>query len=569
MTYDALLTVLQVRLTAPVKASLTEQQLSGLYRLIAACYQAQRQGSGFVALDTVADIDVASLHGLLPTLIGTVSSRSPLIYCPPFVAFRRPFMAVKQLVDYLTALPLSFTRPSSAALQAIDWVVSTGQAFSAAQQRAAFTAATQPLSLITGGAGTGKTSTLTKALELILLDNPKANLVLTAPTGKAAYRLNDALQQQLSCVGPQVYPLLEAQQAITLHRLLGISEQSGKAYHHADNPINCDVLVIDEASMVGSELFTQLYQALLPHTMVILLGDANQLPPIDSLSFFNALSQLPVGYTPDFCEAVKQDLGQHVTVQSSPLPNKICHLTVAHRFAESSFIEQAAKAVLANQAEALMTLLTSHQAYQPITSIDGFYRQLLAWFPKTETAWRKGLPEQMILCASRQGALGSEQINHYLDQQFRQQFAQGHPMGAEEEWYAGRRVMIVRNDYELSLYNGDIGYCHWQADETEFVVCFDGGRQVPVDWLADNYTLAYAISIHKSQGSEYRQVDIVLGDEASEMTTLLVTKPLLYTAITRAKVSLRLWGTSALIAHALSDGQEAVSPLSYWLNEGF
>lgn len=561
---DALLFALQMRLTAPVKATLTEQQLAQLERLIELCYRAQQQEAGLVALSTVTDIDVCALHKLLPTLLGGPSSYSPLIYSPPFVAFRRPFMAVSQLVDYLTALPLDCGLPSKQAVQAIDWVVSSGQTLSEEQQLAAFTAATQPFTVITGGAGTGKTSTLTKALELILLDNSKKNIVLAAPTGKAAYRLNASLQQQLTCVNPRIYPLLAEQQAITLHRLLGISEQSGSAYHHVDNPIDCEVLVIDEASMVSSELFTQVYEALLPHTAIILLGDANQLPPIDSLSFFNALSRLPVGYTSTFCQAVKQYLGQEITAKPSPFPDRICHLSVAHRFAESTFIEQAAKAVLEHQTEQLLTLLHRQQAYQPIQSVETFYHQLLSQFPKDYSAWKNQLTEQMILCAGRQGVLGSEQINHYLDQQFRQQFRQAQSREMAEDWYEGRRVMIVRNDYDLSLYNGDIGYCLWQADEAQFIVCFDGGRRVPVDWLADNYTLAFAISIHKSQGSEYQQVDIVLGNEVNEMTANLVTKPLLYTAITRAKKSLRLWGAESLIIRALNEREEKESPLSHW-----
>lgn len=552
MTKDDLLTVLQRRFLALVTedgADLTDEQSTQLRQLLTTLSVALHHGDGFVHCYDIPTVDMASLHRVAPSLLGGADQTTPIVYAPPFVALRRPFSLQMRLVHYLSTLPTAaMTLPTLSALQRIDWAITDTATLSTEQQRAAFTAASLPFTLITGGAGTGKTSTLSKALELILLDNPQATITLSAPTGKAADRLKESLSRQLSTVHPDIYPTLSTLSATTLHRLLGISESGGRAYRNAANPLVCDVLAIDEASMVSSELFERVRAAVLPQTKIILLGDANQLPPIDSTSFFNEISRLNVGYSATFCDKLKS-IGQTQQPSPAPLPNAICHLTASRRFKDDELVGQAAQATLDGDADKLLTTLARHHAHHPIHSVKTLYQQLADAFPTAATAWREKLDNRMILCANRQGVWGSEQINTYLDNHFRQQFAP--QTTGQSTWYVGRRVMIERNDYQLSLYNGDIGYC--QRSSTDgWELCFDGDRRIPVDWVANNYRLAFAISIHKSQGSEYPHVDIVLGEPPSDTTTHWLSQPLLYTAITRAKQTLRVFANHGLIHHALN-----------------
>lgn len=566
--YDALLSALQRRFVALAGQMLNDDEQIQVRQLIAALYYAQREGDGFVAIEQI-DLDMEQLCAVVPQLIGTAEAlQTPIVYCPPFVAFRRPYTAQLHIATYLAGLDGQMNPPTRGALQGIDWSMNEKVTLSAEQQLAAITAATLPLTIITGGAGTGKTSTLTKALELILLDKPNATMILAAPTGKAADRLNQSLHAQLATVNPQVRTSLADLQATTLHRLLGISETTGRAFHNASNPVRCDIIAVDEASMVGGELFAMLRAAVLPQTKIILLGDANQLPPIDSTPFFNEVSRLPVGYSQAFCQVLQGlDLPFDLSprADTTPLPNVICHLTASRRFAKGELVGQAALAVLKHDSKALMTTLESHHAYHPIQSRQSLYQQLAATYATDHATWQQQLPEQMILCANRQGAMGSEAINDYLDRQFQQQFAAYNRAGQKNRWYVGRRIMISRNDYGLSLYNGDIGYCRWSESEKRFEIVFENKNSVPVEWIAGNYSLAFAISIHKSQGSEYQQVDMVLGQFDADNPHQLVTKSLLYTAITRAKKHLRVFGDVALIQYALIDEQQQQSPLRFLL----
>lgn len=559
---NALLNALQRRLVAMAefKHSLPNEVKEALQHLIAQLYQAQQQGHSVLTLsDCQTAIDIEKLRIAVPEIIGE-NPHTPIAYFPPFIAFRRDFRELLDTANFLSNSNQSLSPPTSHALQTINWSVNAQHTLSKEQQLAALTAATLPFSIITGGAGTGKTSTLTKALELILLSQPQSTILLAAPTGKAAYRLNESLQQQLSSVNHRVAALLSKLSATTLHRLLGVSEHSGRSYHHAGNPLHCDVLAIDEASMVSGDWFLRIRQALRPQSKIILLGDANQLPPIDGTPFFNEVSRLPLGYSQDFCH-IAHTLDLSLQPQPTPLPNAICHLTVSHRFDHSPLIRNSATAVLNNQKDTLLQQLNQHKAYFTLTQPEALYHQLIIDFPNDRQTWLQSLKQRMILCAYRQGVFGSESINRYLDNHFRQQFAQYQTADKSTPWYVGRRVMVTQNDYSLEIYNGDIGYCEWDDNQHRYVICFDNKRRLAVELLENHITVAFAITIHKSQGSEYPHIDIVLGSLGAEHEQVFISQSLLYTAITRAKEQLRLFADTETLNQALTDCQQPLSPL--------
>ncbi len=536
----------------------TDNELSALRHLIALLYNAPNHHNGVVSVEQITG-NIGDLINTFPNLLSHAEDNrpTPIIVFADLIAFRRDWQQLNETADYLRnsvtkQKNISFPTDS---LSVIHWKLANGYPLSDEQKLAAISAAVLPFCVITGGAGTGKTTTLAKALELCLLDNPNCQIAIAAPTGKAAHRLNESLAKQMDSIHLSVREKLQQLHATTLHRLLGISEQSGRPFHNAKNPLACDVLVIDEASMVGGDLFTDIRQALLPDARIILLGDANQLPAINSTAFFAEISRLPIGYSEHFCELVNPYLTDKITAKHSPLPNTICRLSVSQRFAEKSLIEQASDAVLTRESNKLIDLLGENFISLSVVG-KHFIQQLADNYPTEKSALQTALNQHIILCANRQGIFGTAFINRYLDDKFR------HLLGKpQSQWYAGRRILIEQNDYQLGIHNGDIGSCQWSDNGWQIV--FDDGRTLPVEQLlTEKYSLAFAITIHKSQGSEYAHVDIVLDTFDAQNPNPLINQSLLYTAITRAKHHVRLYTDAELVDFALQRTDIGLSPLS-------
>lgn len=557
---NSLLRQLQQRLISLAGAEATH--LPALNALIVALFNAQQSGSGVLTVDaanTLLTTPFSELAQAYPHLIGTADSPAPITQFANFVAFRRIYRQLHSVADEIHQRK-TLTPPSENALAKIAW--ESGFTLSAEQQLAAFTAASLPFCVMTGGAGTGKTTTLAKALELILLDHPDADIFLAAPTGKAAQRLNESLSKQIKYAHASVREPLTKLHAKTLHRLLGVSERSGRAHHHADNPLCCDVLAIDEASMIGSDLLAQTLAALPTNAKLILLGDANQLPPIQSVAFFNDISRLPLAYSAEFAECVQTQLGQTLTPieNASGLSNVICQLTIARRFEQQSTIERCADATLKRDSTQLIHALS--EQLHAIPNGEALYQHLQESYPSERQDLLNALANRMILCANRQGKYGSEAINAQLDAVFRQVLAEN----ASATWYKGRQILIEKNDADLQLSNGDIGRCFSQSGQ--WWLDFGDGRTLPVTQCPPDFSLAFAISIHKSQGSEYTHVDMVLDSFDPLQPNPLINAPLIYTGITRAKQSLTVFADSALLQHALStDEKSSPSPLWALLGE--
>ncbi len=558
MIENALLNQLQQRLLS--LADIDSQSTIGyaVQKLIAQLFQAQQSGDGIVTIAAVEehlDTSIAALCVDCPSLLNGVDSHSPIVVFPPFIAFRRTYIQLRQLLDNLLKRQQGIP-PSQAALNTITWTLSEENSLNDEQKIAAISAASHPFSIITGGAGTGKTTTLSKALELILLDQPQTDILLAAPTGKAAQRLNESLQQQLTSVHSKVRATLEKVQAQTLHRLLAVSEDSGRAYRNEHNPLACQVLAIDEASMIGSDLLMQVLYALPDQAKLILLGDANQLPPVNAISFFNDISKIIPQYSDDFLALVNSHLDSPrlpAAITENPVfSNQICPLTLTNRFADQSVIEQAATALLSSDTDALLAALTHHRF--AIGDAPSLYRQLCDSYPVDRQQLLENLQQRMILCANRQGPFGSDAINRTLDTHFSTLLA----TTKDDPWYSGRQILIEKNYPDLNLSNGDIGRC--QQREGQWWIYFEHGMAMPVALLPPRYSLAFAITIHKSQGSEYPRVDIVLDQFNPETPNPLVSVPLVYTAITRAKETVYLYGDDALLQHCCQAHQQQQKP---------
>lgn len=410
------------------------------------------------------------------------------------------------------------------------------------QAQAAQLALQNDLAIITGGPGTGKTTTVVKILGLLKQTNPSLTISLCAPTGKAAMRLQESISGSKSFLtefSDEVVAQIP-ENVMTIHRLLGARPFTTDFRHNTDNPLLSDVVVVDEASMIDLALMVKLVEALKPSAKLILLGDKDQLASVESGSVLA-----------DCYQALQQN---RVELQNT------------YRF--SGKIKTLAVAVNQQQETEALSVLNNSTADDPIewfnlenTSLKTFtikhyqpYFEQLQSYNEQDNAmdnhrWIstcfKCFNQFQILAATRQGDKGVEHLNEMCESTLRKN---------TERWYLGRPVMILRNDSNTQLFNGDIGLClPSPLHENKLRVFFPDGnnfRSFAPTRLPEHET-AFAMTIHKSQGSEFNHVLIVLPDTLDEHNQL-VTKELLYTAITRGKSRVSIQSNPAVLTDCIN-----------------
>ncbi|MFN3786290.1 MAG: exodeoxyribonuclease V subunit alpha, partial [Thiothrix sp.] len=362
---------------------------------------------------------------------------------------------------------------------------------------------------------------------------PPERILLAAPTGKAAMRMQESIRHTrqragISCAMPE--------QASTLHRLLGFIPNKVGFRHGPHNPLAADVVIVDEASMIDISLMTHLFAAVPPSATLILLGDKDQLASVETGSIFR-----------DLCSG--EALAAQITL-----------LQTSYRFKEADGVGQLAQAIRDVDAERLFAVLES-SAFPSVTlseSLNGLDAQWLrdGWQGYVE-AVRTGNPASIfqrfdtlrILTPVRKGRLGVEALNAWADG-IMQKLLPQHPK-ASRQWYVGKPIMVIQNDYRQNLFNGDIGIVLPDAS-AELRVYFPDGvagqyRTVAPVRLPAHET-AWAMTIHKSQGSEFEQVLLILPDDDNSP---LLGRELLYTAITRAKQGIHILASRATLERAL------------------
>lgn len=463
---------------------------------------------------------------------------SPLVVENDRVYLRRYWQFEQELAEFLQR-----TAPSAVTLSAerkrelhqkLDQFFPPGEADINWQRVAALNCLLDPTHIIIGGPGTGKTYTVTRILALFCAVSETRPLIrLAAPTGKAAGRLAEAINHakqslNLDLVDSSAIP----DTAQTLHRLLGVIPNQLQFRHHRDNPIDADILLIDEVSMVDLPMMARLTRAIAPHTRVILLGDADQLPSVAAGSVLADLVDKPhPGFSSQRLSELKK-LDPKLSLQShDPSRDFVTELRHSRRFSESSGIGQLAKAVIAGQASHARTLFSQYEdiQWQPVTDLRQTIRQ---WAQQhyacvaqqdTLTAAFAQLKTFRVLCATREGERGTEQINEQITTQLNPQ---------RRAFYQGQPIMVNQNHYGLKLFNGDIGLI-WPDAKGQLLAWFEqdsGHRPVALGRLP-GFETVYAMTIHKTQGSEFDHVAMLLPD----IEHSLITRELLYTGITRAK----------------------------------
>lgn len=450
---------------------------------------------------------------------------------------------------------------------------------SSLQQTAVRNALTQPLTLVAGGPGTGKTTLCSHILAALLMAHTgekPLRIALAAPTGKAAARMTESLHQAVHGSTTKAggsgleesiqHPLIQLT-GQTLHRLLGIHEDRPEGrYNSSHSPLPYDIVVVDESSMIDLALMSKLFNALAADTRVLLLGDPCQLPSVDVGSVFG-----------DWVAAIQRS-------DSLELKSTLTFLTESHRFKSSGGIGKLCKAIHDADTETALTLLKNAQAHagkdtptqeiiwHPL-NIDTHEapENLIRW---AEQAYAPLLdanlsPEERyaclnafrILCAYREGNFGIHALNRRIEARL---LAATFKSGRKPpRHYAGRPVLISQNDSELQLFNGDTGITYTTA-EGKLRVGFPSREQDGGDRLRQysplrlpEHTTAYAMTGHRAQGSEFDTVHLLLPPDSK----VGVSREWLYTAVSRAKKQAVLWCSEAQLRKAILTPTQRASGL--------
>jgi exodeoxyribonuclease V alpha subunit len=405
------------------------------------------------------------------------------------------------------------------------------------QRRAAEVALAQSLTVLTGGPGTGKTTTVARLLALLAeraarQQRPPLRIALAAPTGKAAARLLEAVQQQVEALDAEDRGRLPELTASTLHRLLQRRPgNSSRFRHHRENRLPHDVIVVDETSMVSLTLMARLLEAVRPDSRLILVGDADQLASVEAGA---VLADLVDGL------GAREDVRIARLVTSHRFGAPIGELATAIRDGDSDRVIAALHAGgphiewldTDQPGDRLHGVLLPHALRLREAAILGNARVALAT-----------LDEHRLLCAHRRGPSGVRHWNRQVERWLTD--ATGEPIWAD--WYTGRPVLVTANDYGLGLYNGDTGVAVARPDGLAAVVgAGTGPVELSVSRLSDVETM-HAMTIHKSQGSQAEEVTVLLPAEDSR----LLSREPFYTAVTRAKTKVRIVGSEPAVRAAI------------------
>ena len=533
-----------------------------------ATIQALRRAAAEVGLATseghvCVSVDAAMRPRLLSSgLVGTPDAPGAL----PLVLdgddrlyLHRYFDDERRLARRLTrAARAPGTPEASAAIAVLDALFAANEPRLAGaidqQKHAALLALKNRLVIISGGPGTGKTSAVVNLLAGLLTQQPAIRIALAAPTGKARARLLEAVRLRAALIPEEIRARLP-DEASTIHRLLG-ARPDGSFAHHAGNQLAIDALIVDEASMLDLALAARLFEAVPDHAHVILLGDKDQLASVESGAVFAEISS-----------------------REGALEGSVVWFRDNFRFAADSGPGRLAADISGARAEAVQAWLRGGEE----ASVKWFddegrvltpaaVEYLVAGFARYFDTVRQNVFDRAsiitafdafrVLCAVRDGARGVDRINELLDAHARESLeslAGRYEGDSRSRWYAGRPVLVARNDYVLNLMNGDVGVALPDESGSLKVYFADttGGFRAIAPTRIPPHDTAYATTVHKAQGSEFDEVMLILPDRPSQV----VTRELLYTAVTRARQRVTLCAGEAVIRAAIDSPTRRFSGL--------
>jgi exodeoxyribonuclease V alpha subunit len=561
--------------------------------------------------DDAADKIAASIETLLRSnrasaLVGQRGDEyKPLLYIEPYISDHNIFQRERELANRLAAL-LTTTQAQVDAEKLADAlrdviarpVIVQGQQIVLTDEQCEVVGASARtgLTVVSGGPGTGKTSIVVAIMRLMVrLGVDPSEIVLAAPTGKAAYRMGECVGESLTRIENRDavdQALLDAHlEPATIHRLLGYSPESGRFRRHRNNPLSAKVIIVDEGSMLDVTLMERLTNAIQPEARLILLGDANQLPSVAAGSVFR-----------DLVPSLAQDSG--------PLSAASMRLGVNHRMNTQSAAGRSILLAARSINDGDVTLLNAvDESNTPIVprrssptelafagveflaaSSRDFGPFLDRWYAERVRGGREiaelvgheyverdsrfddadcerlrqlfaHAGKSRILCVTRVFETGADQINARLHSRA----AESAGLAAERLPFAvGEPLIVLRNDYERGLFNGDNGIRLWvrrgAASQIPMAIFPRGDNFVAFrfDALREFVELGYAMTVHKAQGSEFDSIAIIL----PEKPVAVLTRELIYTAVSRSRASVVLVGNESTFNHAIASRVERFSGLA-------
>ena len=497
----------------------------------------------------------------VPALVGGPGERKPLIVDGEFLYHERVLACETRLAAAIKARAVQPGPEPQAVRTAVAEVAATSTPpLSDEQQTAVVAALSRRLAVVSGGPGTGKTTiALALGRGLVRLGVPASELALAAPTGKAANRLQESFHAGLAALAAPSAEDRSLQSACpaaqTLHRLLGYSPATGRFLHHQNHRLAARALIVDEGSMIDLALMERLLRALRDDAVLLLLGDADQLPSVDAGAVFRDLSNLAVRLQRNFRTDQARAAGRRIS--------------------------ECAAAVRAGDAGRLLALLTPRPTAAALACdgvelvpgiereavLERWYRDSIAALPEWNqlveheyllgpegfsskdhdrlTRLHAQIARQRVLCVTRERPFGANPVNAFLH---------GLCAGPGGELLPGEPVLVLHNDYERGLWNGDQGIIlsvKQPGQPARPMAVFHLSTTAASHWLAvspealgEGLSLAYALTVHKSQGSEHDQVLLLL----PEQPLPLLTRELLYTALTRARHAVVICGSADVLA---------------------
>jgi exodeoxyribonuclease V alpha subunit len=555
-------------------------------------------GFGAAALDRIAtSVEKLLQSNRAAALVGQrEDDYKPLIYIAPYIMHQSIYYCERELAIRLGAL-LS-NRPQeqpdadqlARALHDVNErpvIVNGRQIVMSKEQRSVVEASARAgLTVISGGPGTGKTSIVVAIMRLMVrLGVDPSEIALTAPTGKAANRMAECVSESLTRIeqcDPVDRALLDAHlEPSTIHRLLGYSPDSGRFRHHRNNPLSAKVVVVDEGSMLDVTLMERLTNAIQPGARLILLGDANQLPSVAAGSVFRALvSSAEDGHGPLAAASMRLKVnhrmksddpsGRSILLAARSINQGVA--PVVDRRASAAELTFAGVEFLGATSRELGPFLDRWYADRVRGGKDaaelikhGYIERDGGGFDDADCARLRVLfahaAKSRILCVTRVFETGAERINARLHSRA----AETADVAADRiPFVVGEPLIVLRNDYERGLFNGDNGILLW--------VRRNNGSQIPmaifprgdnfvafrIEALREFVELSYAMTVHKAQGSEFDSVAIVL----PEKPVAVLTRELIYTAVSRSRTSVVIVGAESVLSNAIATRVERFSGLA-------
>lgn len=485
-----------------------------------------------------------------PALDGVIRDRNPTLGATALMVYDNDLLYLDRYYRYEAAVArslkdLALGRHSvpEPATSLAEYFPSGGDQLAAAQHVLG-----NQLTVIAGGPGTGKTFTLTRTLAALLEASPDPLAIgLAAPTGKAASRMKEAITDAAFSLAQNAAETLNALEPSTIHRLLGYRDGI-RFRHDRSNPLPLDVVVIDEVSMVSLSLMGRLVDAVGPETRVILVGDPSQLASVEA-------------------GAVLGD----ITSSRGPVGESVVTLTTTHRFGESSGIGRLAQAINGGNAGQVLDILGSpglpdvnlidpQQSTELLDQVvhNGVASLHSALDGDADTALAHSSAVK-VLAATRRGSNGRDEWQQRIETAVRSRVADRSFIG---RWYVGRPVIVTGNDYLLKLFNGDTGIVIRTDNNQRAVVFPESANTVPLKPAQiGQLDTWWAMTIHKSQGSEFNHAVVALPEKGSPV----LTRELLYTGVTRAKDRVTVVATADAVRQAVETPVRRASGLTQML----